>query len=280
LVSGASIVDIVSSRDGMGQLVEGGSASNITSVDSIATAERGGCDVVIEDIAVVDVRGRYNGVSDYTTTANGERVGAAQNPCARILIRDGVELGSNARSGVGSEIRPVKRIAGATATDVRSGDGSHGFAFRVAGGNERAFGGIRAGVSSALLEAEFAFGDVVGDGDGDGTGVGYVDARGIGDGLDDVVEPNDLERRHGVEGEGSWTGGREVEHGRNCREGGFSIDQSLDYDLESPPSCSAVTVPPAGMRTQSFSERSVMETEIYGISSVLRPLRVGSKYKP
>lgn len=82
MVSGASIVDIDSSRDGMGQLVEGGSASNITSVDSIATAERGGCDVVIEDTAVVDVRSRYNGVSDHTTTANGERVGAAQSPRA------------------------------------------------------------------------------------------------------------------------------------------------------------------------------------------------------
>jgi len=77
--------------------------------------------------------------------------------------------------------------------------------------------GIRANDFSAFFEIEAALGDVVGDSDGDGTGVGDVEANGIGDGLDDVVEPTDLERRDRVEGEGSWAGRGEIVHGGNCR---------------------------------------------------------------
>jgi len=62
----------------------------------------------------------------------------------------------------------------------------------------------------AFLDVEFTLGDVVGDGDGDRTGVG------TGDGLNDVVEPDDLERRDGVEGESSRAGGGEIVHGGNC----------------------------------------------------------------
>ena len=63
---------------------------------------------------------------------------------------------------------------------------------------------------------EFALGDIVGDGDGDGAGIGDVETSGVGDRLNDVVESDDLERRDGVEGESSRSGGRKVVHGGNC----------------------------------------------------------------
>ena len=64
---------------------------------------------------------------------------------------------------------------------------------------------------------EFALGDIASHGDGDGTGIGDVKMSGIGDGLNDVVQPDDLERRDRVEGESSRAGGGEIVHSGNCR---------------------------------------------------------------
>ena len=113
----------------MGQLVEGGSTTDVAGVNGITAAECSRGDFIVEDTAVVDVCGRNKGIRDDTTSANAVRIRAAQSSCARILVCDGGELGNNARGGVISEISLVNRIASTTATDIRSSLGSQAFAF-------------------------------------------------------------------------------------------------------------------------------------------------------
>ena len=121
------------------------------------------------------------------------------------------------------------------------------------------FGILAFGVD-ALLEVESALGDVVGDGDGDGMCVVDVD---IGVDLHGVVSPDHLERRGGVEGESPRTS-REIVHGRYCEGVRLNQGRERSFQLQTLPSCSALTFLPAGMTTQSSSENRSTGIETYG----------------
>ena len=72
--------------------------------------------------------------------------------------------------------------------------GGHGYGFPDTVRYEGIFVFVPADDSVALLEVESALGDVVSDGDGDWMDIGGSDTSSIGGGLEDVVDPNDLER--------------------------------------------------------------------------------------
>ena len=200
----------------MGQLVEGSTGTEVASVNCMAVAERGGFDFNKGWIAVVDVPGCGPCISDNATMAFVHRVRAAQGPCGRILVCDRVERVDNSLNVVVFEIRFESRIATTTAANISRSLGGQGFGFCEGSRNERGFGGVIADDLVALIEVEVALGNVIGDSDGDGTGIGDVETRGIRDGLDNVIEPDDLESRDGVELEGPRAGSGEIEHGGDC----------------------------------------------------------------
>ena len=148
------------------------------------------------------------------------RVGVAiRRLDGKVIIHDGVEVVDNKLDGVRPEIILVMFIFVAIIADVRSSFGGQVFGFREAESNGETFVTICAVGIDALLEVEFALEDVVGDGDGDGTGVIYV---GIGDGLNSVVNSDDLEARDGLEGESPRASGGEIVHGGYCE--GVQLD--------------------------------------------------------
>ena len=119
------------------------------------------------------------------------RVGVAIHSPDHFIVRDGIEVVDNKLNRAGPEIILVSLILVATIkADVRSSPGGQEFGFRVAVCNGELFVIIFAVGIDALLQVEFAVGDVIGDGDGDGTAA--VDA-GIGDGFDGAVDLDDLE---------------------------------------------------------------------------------------
>ena len=124
-----------------------------------------------------------------------------------MRTRDGRELFGNVLSGVVPEITGVKRIMmRLNIVDVRSGRLGQVIDVRQGGLYDLAIFVIIAFNCGALLEVEFALGDV---GYGDGDGIGGV-------GLDGVVESDYLETRDRVERESSRPRGREIVCGEYC----------------------------------------------------------------
>ena len=164
---------------------------------------------------------------------------------------------SNVRSGVVSEIILIKLIVGAKVPDVYGRGVGHQFGFRDAALDE----GFAFRFSTA--DREFALIDV-GDRDGDGPGTNNVDRGGMGGGLNAVVDPDHLEPRDRVEGESSWAAGREIVQGRHYQVIPLNRGHERSFWIQNLPSCSAVAFLPAGMTTQSFSERSSVGVGYYG----------------
>ena len=183
------------------------------------TAKRRGVDLTEEDRAVVKscCRDRVFGISDSGTTAHVLGVRAAHGPRSKTITCGGPECSSNQRgvdeSEIG-EVSPREVSSAAYLVDEQNSVESQDSAFNVASQNLRRLN-IAAIDYSALIEVEWGHGDV-GDGDGGGTGIGDVQANGIGGGPNSVVEPNDLETRDGLEGEGPRSGGGEIVHGGYC----------------------------------------------------------------
>ena len=174
----------------MGELAEGGATTKVSDVDG--RAERVERELIEEGFTVVDIA-RLNGISGEPEEAGVLGVRATHRPWVVFCICDPVKVGNNIRSGVISEIIFVNLVLSATILDVRNSSLGHPSGFPDAGDNEEHFFLIITVDLSALLEIEFALGDV-GDGDGDGTGFSDVGRGDIGDGHNVAFEPDDLER--------------------------------------------------------------------------------------
>ena len=169
--------------------MESVTTKNVIGIDGGTLAEHVACAEVGVVIAVVDFI-LWRNIQDPVTLAQLIRVGFAIHSLDRIIIRDGIEVVNNRLNGVGPEIILVSRIPATMGVEVRSSPGGQEFGFRVAVCNGELFVIIFAVGIDALLQVEFALGDVIGDGDRDGTAA--VDA-GIGDGFYGPVDLDDLE---------------------------------------------------------------------------------------
>ena len=140
LVSSTPVGNVVSVGDGVGDLVQSGSTTNVARSHGGARAETGVGNLVEEDAAVVDVGGGDDGVGNDTTAAGSVRVGAAQTGLwrgfcrvsgdldvdirsnsragGRVLVSDTVEDRSDTGGSVRAPVSPVQGGAGATAADV------------------------------------------------------------------------------------------------------------------------------------------------------------------
>ena len=202
--------------------MEDGTTTEVTVVDRTAVAEPLRTALVEEDGAEVGILlpvGAGISISGNTTSgaALAEGVRTAHNPRLRALTPDGFEVVRNWIIGVGSEICLVERIGGTTLVDVLGSVFGHGQAFPSACYKERILVWIRALVYRALLEAELALGDVVGDGNGDGIDGTGDGTAGSWDDFDGAVGLDESEPRDRVEGESSRATGREIIQGRHCQ---------------------------------------------------------------
>lgn len=148
LISGASVGDIVGTRDGVGDLVKGSSTADVTGGDGGTAAKAGRGDFVVEDAAVVDllkqkmrrqalgimkvnayVGGGDESISDGTRSTDAVGVAAAESPGSRLVGYTG-EDGTNSGLGVGAVVGGVERV-GAVRRDVGSSTGSERLSLRV-----------------------------------------------------------------------------------------------------------------------------------------------------
>ena len=73
--------------------MEGRTTTNVALVDGRARAKLRGLDLVVKDVAEVDVGGRDDGVCNHALRARAELVVAVESAGVVVLGRDGIEAG-------------------------------------------------------------------------------------------------------------------------------------------------------------------------------------------
>ena len=142
-----------------------------------------------------------------------------------IHILDGFEVGENQILGESPEITPINRITSTLNTDIPTSRGGQGV--DIPGGAQHAPISVFICVyialdCGALLEVQFALGDIVAHGDRDRMG---------GVGLNGVVESDDLEPRDRVERESSRVRCGEIVYSGYCEEVRFNPGRERGFKL-------------------------------------------------